>query len=207
VRLPRPAILLVTDRRQARRPLAEVVEDALAAGCRWVSVREKDLPAAEQIVLVQTLLPLASRYNACVCVHGEATLAKEANADGLHLSAGSDCRAARNLLGAEKLIGVSIHTKTEAQTIDPGVVDYAIAGPMFETSSKPGYGPAFGRKGLAQIVNATRIPILAIGGISPARAADVVAAGAIGVAVMGSVMRAADGREIEALLAALRKRV
>ena len=49
MRLPHPPLLLVTDRRQARKPLVEVVAAALAAGCRWVSVREKDLPEDDQI--------------------------------------------------------------------------------------------------------------------------------------------------------------
>ena len=87
-------------------------------------------------------------------LHGDATLAKAAKADGVHLSARNNPIVARELLGADKLIGVSIHTVTEAEAIDPGVVDYAIAGPAFETASKPGYGPEIGRKGLAQIAAA-----------------------------------------------------
>ena len=71
---------------------------------------------------------------------------------------------------------MSIHTVTEAEAIDPGVVDYAIAGPAFETASKPGYGPEIGRKGLAEIARASRVPVLAIGGLNAARA-EVLAAG------------------------------
>src|SRR5262249_54340974 len=57
-RIPQPPLLLVTDRRQARGPLEAVVAAALSAGCRWVSVREKDLPADQQILLARSLLPL-----------------------------------------------------------------------------------------------------------------------------------------------------
>jgi thiamine-phosphate pyrophosphorylase len=177
VRLPQPPLLLVTDRRQARRPLLEVVAHAITAGCRWVSVREKDLPEEDQLALVRALLPIARRHGARVSLHGEAALAKAANADGAHLSARNNPIAARELLGADKLIGVSIHTVTEADAIDPGVVDYAIAGPAFETASKPGYGPEIGRKGLAEIAAVARVPVLAIGGINPTRAAEVLAAG------------------------------
>jgi len=121
---------------------------------------------------------------------------------GVHLSARSNPIVARELLGADKLIGVSIHTVTEAEAIDPGVVDYAIAGPAFETASKPGYGPEIGRKGLAEIADAARVPILAIGGINATRVAEVLAAGPAGIAVMGGVMRAADPQqEMKALLA------
>jgi thiamine-phosphate pyrophosphorylase len=201
VRLPEPPLLLVTDRQQAQRPLVEVVTAAITAGCRWVSVREKDLSDDDQIILARTLLLIARRYGARVSLHGEAALAKAADTDGVHLSAGSDPITARKLLGADRLLGVSIHTITEAEAIDPGVVDYAIAGPAFETASKPGYGPEIGRKGLAEIAGAARVPILAIGGLNATRAAEVLVAGPVGIAVMGGVMRAADpGQEMKALL-------
>lgn len=201
MRIPEPPLLLITDRRQARWPLVELVACAIRAGCQWISVREKDLPEEEEIALVGTLLPIAWRDGAMVSLHGDAALAKAANADGVHLSARSDPIAARKLLGADKLIGVSIHTVTEAEAIDPGVIDYVIAGPAFETASKPNYGPEIGRKGLAEIVAAAPVPVLAIGGINALRAPEVLAAGA-GIAVMGGVMRAADPRqEMKTLLA------
>jgi thiamine-phosphate pyrophosphorylase len=203
MRLPDPPLLLVTDRRQARQPLEMVVAAALGAGCRWVSVREKDLPEDEQIVLVRRLLPLTRSAGAMLTVHGEASLARLAGADGVHLSAGADATAARALIGRGKLIGVSIHTATEAKAIDPACVDYALAGPAFETASKPGYGPEIGRKGLDEIARAARVPVLAIGGVNAARVADLIAAGAGGVAVMGGVMRADDPAEAAANLVAV----
>jgi thiamine-phosphate pyrophosphorylase len=204
VKLPDPPLLIVTDRHQARRPLTDVVGAALEAGCRWVSLREKDLSEDDQIAFVTTLLPIVRRYGACLSLHGEAALAQASNVDGAHLPAGSDPVAARRLLGPTKLIGVSIHTVTEAEVLDPSIIDYAIAGPAFETPSKPGYGPEIGRKGLAEIARAARVPVLAIGGLNATRAAEVVAVGPIGIAVMGGVMRATDpGREVSGLLSVL----
>jgi thiamine-phosphate pyrophosphorylase len=105
------------------------------------------------------------------------------------------------------LIGVSIHTVAEAETTTPGVVDYAIAGPAFETPSKPGYGHPIGPKRLAEIAAAARVPVIAVGGITAKTVAEVLAAGPIGIAVMGGVMRAADpGRQIKALLAVLARK-
>ena len=202
MKLPDPALLLVTDRHQARRPLADIVRVALSAGCRWVSVREKDLSDDDQIALVSTLLPIARRHGARLTLHGDAALAKACGSDGVHLPAGSDPAAGRALLGPDKLIGVSLHTVTEAEAIDRSVVDYAIAGPAFETPSKPGYGPEIGHKGLAEIARAAPVPVLAIGGLNATRAAEVLAAGPLGIAVMGSIMRAVDpGQEVRALLA------
>jgi thiamine-phosphate pyrophosphorylase len=202
LKLPDPPLLVVTDRHQARLPLADVVRAALAAGCRWISMREKDLSEEDQVALASTLLPIARRHGACLTVHGEAALARACGSDGVHLSAGGDPAAAREMLGREKLIGVSLHTVTEAEAIDAGIVDYAIAGPAFETASKPGYGPEIGRKGLAEIARAATVPVLAIGGLNATRAAEVLAAGPVGIAVMGSIMRAVEpGREVKALLA------
>jgi thiamine-phosphate pyrophosphorylase len=196
--------MLVTDRHQARLPLADVVAAAFAAGCRWVSLREKDLSEDDQMALAGTLLRLARRHGARLSLHGEAELAKACGVDGVHLSAGSDPAAARKLLGQGRLIGVSIHTVTEADALDAAAIDYAIAGPAFETPSKPGYGPEIGRKGLAEIATAARVPVLAIGGLNATRAAEVLAAGPVGIAVMGGVMRSTDpGREVKGLLSVL----
>jgi thiamine-phosphate pyrophosphorylase len=204
MKLPDPPLLVVTDRHQALRPLVEIVGFALAAGCRWVSLREKDLPEDEQILLARTLLPITRRHNACLMLHGEAALADLAGTDGVHLPSGSDAAAARKLLGAGKLIGLSIHTAAEAAAVDPATVDYAIAGPAFETPSKPGYGPEIGRKGLRELAAAAHVPLLAIGGINTVRIGDVIAAGCAGIAVMGGVMRAADPAvEVQVLTASL----
>src|SRR6516164_1335189 len=95
MKLPDPALLLVTDRHQARLPLADIVRAALAAGCRWVSVREKDLSDDDQIALAVTLLPIARRHGARLTLHGHAALAKACGSDGVHLPAGGDPAASR----------------------------------------------------------------------------------------------------------------
>ncbi len=204
MKLPDPPLLIVTDRRQARRPLAEIAAMALAAGCRWISLREKDLPDDEQVLLARSLLPMARRHGAFLTVHGKPALAKLSGVDGAHLPAGSDAAAARTLFGCDKIIGVSIHTLGEAETLDPAVLDYALAGPAFETTSKPGYGPEIGRKGLAEMAGVARVPLLAIGGINTLRIAEIITTGCSGVAVMGGVMRAAEpAQEVRALIATL----
>jgi thiamine-phosphate pyrophosphorylase len=204
VRLPVPPLLLVTDRSQARLKLEDVIERACAGGCRWVSVREKDLPADEQIALARSLAPIAQRYGARLTLHGDADVARTAGVDGVHLSAAGDAATARAVLGPRALVGISIHSAAKAAVLDPRVVDYAIAGPAFLTASKPGYGPALGPNGLAAICRAAPVPVVAIGGIEAENVGDVIKAGAAGVAVMGSVMRsAAPDKTIKDLLDAL----
>jgi thiamine-phosphate pyrophosphorylase len=194
--VPSPPLLLITDRHQARGNLPDIAEAAFAVGCRWLSLREKDLPEAEQAALLRSLLDRARKYQAKVTLHGDARLARDAGADGVHLAAGSDPIAARWLLGKEALIGLSIHGAYEASAADAGAVDYVIAGPVFETPSKPGYGPVLGVEGLAPIVEACPVPVIAIGGIDQQNARACTSAGAAGIGVMGGVMRAEKPAEV-----------
>jgi thiamine-phosphate pyrophosphorylase len=203
VRLPDPPLLLVTDRAQARGPLAELVAAACAGGCRWVSVREKDLPEEAQIALARSLRPIAQRFGARLTLHGEPAAARAAGLGGVHLPASGDPAAARAALGPDAFIGMSIHGAADAAALDRALVDYAVAGPAFATASKPGYGPALGVDGLAAIARATAVPVVAIGGIAAHAVPEVMEAGIAGVAVMGTVMRAAEpAAVIEQILAA-----
>jgi thiamine-phosphate pyrophosphorylase len=203
VRLPEPPLLVITDRRQAALSLADVVAAALAGGCRWISLREKDLLEGEQVAWAEKLLPLAHRFGARLTVHGD--IAAASMLDGVHLPEGGNARGARDRLGPEKLIGLSIHTPEQAAAADPAVLDYLVAGPVYETASKPGYGPALGPNGLTEFVRATKLPVIAIGGIEAANIAEVMQAGVAGVAVMGGVMRAFEpAKTVGALIAALK---
>jgi thiamine-phosphate pyrophosphorylase len=194
VRLPDPPLLLVTDRTQAHAPLPDVLAAAFAAGCRWASLREKDLPPGELVALRDALAPIAARHGAAFTIHAaDPSLAEHPGVAGLHLPAGADAAAARAALGGDRLLGIS------------SLVDYVVAGPAFATASKPGYGPALGAAGIAAICAAARVPVVPIGGVAADNIAALRRAGAAGAAVMGGVMRAADpGAAVRALVAAMR---
>jgi thiamine-phosphate pyrophosphorylase len=205
VSLPDPPLLVITDRNQAAKPLPEMLDAVFAAGCRWASVREKDLPPSMQVALAKILLPIARLWHARLTLHGDPALAKAADLDGVHLPAGGDVAAARGTLGPHALIGLSVHSVEEARRLDAFALDYAIAGPVFGTDSKPGYGPALGPAGLAAIARTTAIPIIAIGGITTETVADITLSNLSGLGVMGGVMRQANPQaEIGALLQALK---
>src|SRR5262245_9957219 len=110
-------LLVISDRRQATRPLPELAAAIFAAGCRWLSLREKDLSADAQASLARELLPVARRFGARLTLHGDPALAAAAGLDGAHLPAGSDVREARAALGVDKSLGLSIHTAAEAIVI------------------------------------------------------------------------------------------
>jgi len=203
--LPDPPLLVISDRKQATRPLPEIAAASFAAGCRWLSLREKDLPPDDQRTLLAALKEVAAPFGATVMLHGDPALAREAGT-GVHLGAGADVAAARAQLGPQALIGLSVHDAEEARAAIGA--DYVIAAPVFLTASKPGYGPALGAAGLAAIVAASPVPVIALGGIENAdRATACRASGAAGIAVMGAVMRAtAVAAAVTPLLAALARR-
>ncbi len=189
---PESPLLLITDRAMARRPLREVAAAALRGGCRWLMVREKDLAEAALARLVQDIMDLARPYGAAVSVNGAAGVAADCGARGVHLPQGHGVAEARRAVGRDALVGVSAHSIEEAADAAAEGADYLTASPVFATASKPGYGPALGLEGLSRIAGAVDIPVLALGGVTRENAADCLAAGAAGVAVMGAVMRARD---------------
>jgi thiamine-phosphate pyrophosphorylase len=203
VRLPVPPLLVISDRSQARVPLLDVAAAAFAGGCRWFSLREKDLPAADRHALLAALVALGRRYGATVMAHEDIDAVVATGAAGVHLPGGGDPAAARARLPSG-LIGASAHAAGDAASLIAAGADYVTISPLFLTDSKPGYGPALGLDGLAAAVAAAKGPVLALAGITPANAAACRQAGAAGIAVMGEIMRAADPEAtVRALLRAI----
>jgi thiamine-phosphate pyrophosphorylase len=195
VRLPVPPLLVISDRRQARLPLEEVAEAVFAGGCRWFSLREKDLPPAERRALLGTLVMLGRRWGATVTVHEDVEAAAIAEAAGVHLPSSGNLEAVRTRL-PHPLIGASAHSAEEASALLSAGADYVTISPVFLTDSKPDYGPALGLDGLTSVVRRTSGPVVALGGITAENARLCLSAGAHGVAVMGEIMRSADPRTV-----------
>ena len=204
MRLPVPPLLIISDRRQARRPLDKLAEAAFDGGCRWFSLREKELPPAERRALLGALVALGRRRGATVTVHDDVDAAFHTGAGGVHLPSGSSPETARARLSGA-LIGASAHSAEEATALLSAGADYVTLSPVFLTASKPGYGPALGVDGLASVVAQAPGPVIALGGITADNAALCLSAGAHGIAVMGEIMRAADPQAaVKAILRAMR---
>ena len=204
--LPDPPLLIISDRSQATRPLAEIAAAAFRGGCRWFSLREKDLPAEERRELLRTLVALGHRHGATVTAHDDLASVVATGADGVHLPGGGDPAAARLRLPAG-LIGVSAHSPAEAAVQFAAGADYVTLSPVFLSASKPEYGPATGLDALAAAARLAPGPVIALGGIGPDNAASCLAAGARGIAVMGEVMRALDPEAaVRRLIAAIEKK-
>jgi thiamine-phosphate pyrophosphorylase len=204
--LPTPPLLVITDRRQARGALEGVLAAVLAGGGRWISLREKDLSAVDRVALLARLVALARPRGAAVMVHEDLDAALQTGADGVHLPSGGDPAVARRRLGSGALIGMSAHSAAENQAAASRGADYVTVSPIFASASKPGYGPVLGLAALATFARGTAVPVIALGGVTEATAADCRASGAAGIAVMGHVMRAADPAAVTArLIAALQR--
>lgn len=183
-------IVVLTDRRLARRPLVDVVAGAVAGGVRWVVLREKDLPRAERAALATDLRAILAGSGGTLIVAGPDPLGGGA----VHLPAAGPYPPPR--LG---LVGRSCHDGAELARLT--TEDYATVSPVHPTRTKPGYGPPLGSEGLHKLIQLSPVPVLALGGIETTEQVTAcVAAGASGVAVLGAVMRSADPAETAATL-------
>jgi thiamine-phosphate pyrophosphorylase len=194
-------LLLVTDRHQAAVPLETIVAQAVSAGTRWIWFRDRDLEPAERRALAGRLLAITRRAGARLTIGGDVELAAALAADGVQLPAGAAVAAARARLGADVLIGVSAHAPGDSAAAADGGADYVTLSPIYATASKPGYGPALGPSALAPAAR-HGVPVLALGGLTPARAIECLQAGAAGIAVMGEIMRAPEPVAVDATVAA-----
>ncbi len=176
-------ICLVTDRRRCQ-PVDQARE-AAAAGVDIIHVRERDLEAGELSALVTAIVSVTRGSATRVVVNDRVDVALASGADGVHLR-GDSMRAVRVRAVAPPgfLICSAVHTVAEAVAAAVAS-DYLVAGTVFPTASKPGLGSFLGLEGLAGVAKAVSVPVLAIGGMSVARAGEVAAAGARGLAAIG----------------------
>lgn len=186
-----PRIMLVTDRASCH-DLPWAVEQALRGGIRLIQLREKDLPARELLALARTLRELTRRWDAMLLVNDRVDVALLSKADGVHLGeAALPVADARSLLPPNAVVTVAAHSLATAKEAEADGADAVVLGTIFPTDSKPGRAPA-GLSFLREIVRSVQLPVFAIGGIDPDRAAMVLREGAYGVAVIRSVLAQPD---------------
>jgi thiamine-phosphate pyrophosphorylase len=166
--------------------------------------REKTASAESFRRTAINLAKLCEAYEAVLCINGDVGVAQACSAGGVHLQSAVDVDMARMNLSPQALIGVSCHSILDAQRAELAGADYVTISPVFETASKPGYGPALGLQGLEDVTKDVSIPVIALAGILSANAADCIRRGAQGVAVMGGVMQSHNpGAAVEEMIAAL----
>jgi thiamine-phosphate pyrophosphorylase len=188
-------------------------------GARFLQIRAKSLSSAAFLELTSRICAVAHPADAVVVVNDRADIARIAGADGVHV--GQDDlapAAARTLIGPAAIVGLSTHTELQIDAALVQPVTYIAVGPIFGTSTKATgytavaldrvrYAAARIRREADATNGRTRIGLVAIGGITLARAAEVIAAGATAVAVITDLIAGGDpeGR-VRAYLARLSER-
>lgn len=181
------------------RPLVEVVRDALAGGVRAVQLREKDLSASRLFELAAELRQLTNTHGARLLINDRLDVAMAVDADGVHLGiAGLPVRAARRLLGSQKLIGYSAHAVDEALQAQADGADFVTFGPVYQTPSKAAYGAPVGLDALQAACQALTIPVFALGGVNKTSVPELMAAGVRGIALISAIIAAPDPQQTAA---------
>lgn len=204
-----PRLYLVTNRRRIAGPgLLQALDQAFGAGVRLAMLRERELEARDLLALAKQAVARAAPFGARVVVNDRLDIALLAGAAGVHLRESSVPLAeARRLMWAGALIGVSVHDEENAARAVGAGASLVLFGPVYETLGKVRYRPPQGIAALARAARAmrsaaarvardsrdresARVPLYAIGGITPERVAECIDAGAHGVAVMGGILTA-----------------
>jgi thiamine-phosphate pyrophosphorylase len=184
-------VYVVTDA-QAPLPVIDQIRAAAQGGASLIQIRDKTASDADLSVLIAAVLPMVTAQGARLIVNDRVDLAVRTGVHGLHIGQGDgDPALIRARIGSGMLLGLSIEAEAHLPHIPAGV-DYLGVGPVRATPSKPDHAPPIGFDGLARIIAGTALPCYAIGGLKAGDAAAVKAAGAIGMAVVSAVTRAAD---------------
>lgn len=166
----------------------ELAQMAIKGGADTIQFRQKSGSTRSMIQMAKKLKQLCTESGVIFIVNDRVDVALAAGADGVHL--GQDdfpIPLARKLLGKKAIIGGSAATLDEAEKCVAEGVDYIGFGPVFPTTSKADAGPVSGIGVLKKAVESVPLPIIAIGGIQPKNAPQVIEAGAYGLAVISAV--------------------
>jgi thiamine-phosphate pyrophosphorylase len=196
----------VTDRKAlAGGDLISTIGRAIEAGVDMIQIREKDLPGRDLERITRGAVEMAEGSRTEILVNDRLDVALAAGAAGVHLpAAGLPVGAVKRVIRTRGrasdgdfplLVGVSTHSREEAQEAAKAGVDFLVFGPVFQTASKPGH-PGMGIDALAEVVRAVDVPVFAIGGVSPERVDRLARTGVAGVAGISVFLREDSRRDL-----------
>lgn len=190
-------LYLVTDRGLSMgRDMVDIVREAVAGGVTMVQLREKDCPMRDFVALGRELVALLRPLGVPLIINDRVDVALACDADGVHIGQ-SDMPyvIARRLLGPDRIIGLSVESMDDIVAANALDVDYVGVSPVFATSTKTDTARPFGLDGLREAVRLSVHPTVAIGGMNARTAADVMACGTDGIAVVSAIVSAESPRE------------
>ncbi|MCK5284613.1 MAG: thiamine phosphate synthase [Alphaproteobacteria bacterium] len=174
----------------AGRNYIDVAYDAVRGGVSMLQLRYKCDDKYDVIHHANNLKQMLFEFHVPFIVNDYVDVALEVDADGVHL--GQDDMSpqeARRILGEDKIIGLTAFDSAHFDVLDCLIVDYVGTGPIHPTLTKPDKA-VLGLSGFAELLDCSSVPVVAIGGITPENAADIVSAGADGVAMMRGISEA-----------------
>lgn len=190
MKLFRRFLCVITD--EHRSPI-EQAEMAIEGGARMIQLRNKKANGRDLFLQALRLQELCRSRQTILIINDRVDIALAMQADGVHLGQHDlPARAARSLLGADAVIGVSVSNAEEARQAEADGADYIGLGHIFPTLSKEKSSPPLGILAISEVKQAVSLPLVAIGGITLDKIPEVIRAGASGIAVISAVSRAVD---------------
>jgi len=202
------SVYLITDRAlSGARGVLDTVEAAIAGGATMVQLRDPEAKTRALVEEARAIHALTRAAGVPFIVNDRVDVALAAGADGVHVGqADMTVADVRALIGPEPILGLSITSEADLDVSDLRGVDYLGVGPVFQTSTKPDAAAPINVGGLEAIVARTKVPIVAIGGLHAGNAADAIAAGAHGIAVVSAICAAPDAEAATRELAEILRR-
>jgi thiamine-phosphate pyrophosphorylase len=193
MRLVLPTLYVILDAGMLTEPAGVTAQKLMDAGVKLLQYRAKNATARELWAESRAIAESAGRAKCTFIVNDRPDVAYLAGADGVHVGQDDlDPEQVRTVIGPGRWVGVSTHNLEQFRKAAAGSADYIAVGPIFQTSSKANPDPVVGTEFLQQVRALTDKPIVAIGGITLDRAAEVLAAGADSVAVISDILKARD---------------
>jgi thiamine-phosphate pyrophosphorylase len=186
----------------SKQPIPEQVQQFLAAGGRWVQLRIKDLPEAEITSIALQVQALCKTHGATYIVNDRVALAKQIDADGVHLGKEDLCPTeARKILGSGKIIGVTANSRTDLERVIHFPADYIGIGPYRHTKTKQKLATPMGTEGFRNHAiwmqqQKNTLPMVGVGGIHPGDIATICGAGIQGIALSSCISHANNPADV-----------
>lgn len=170
------------------RGMIETAVAAAANGATMIQLRAPQWKKREWVTCGQALLQALKPFEVPLIIDDQADVCAAIHADGLHVGQ-EDLPAAmaREIIGPDCILGLSVGNEEELSSVDISLVDYLGVGPVFSTHTKKDAGAALGISAFTRLMQEKTLPAVGIGGIKPANATAVLAAGADGIAVISAI--------------------
>jgi thiamine-phosphate pyrophosphorylase len=190
------SVYLVTDRRnKTEEEFLNIIEEAIKGGTTIVQLREKTASTKEFYDLALRVKEITSRYGVPLLINDRIDIALAVDSEGVHI--GQDAMPAdiaREIIGDDKILGVSASTVEEAKKAEIDSADYIGSGAVFPTATKDD-ADSVSKEELKEIVDSIDIPVVAIGGITVENAHTLKGSGIAGFSVVSAIMSAEDPKE------------